>query len=301
MGHIPFPAVSPPCSSSHPTARRRPRCGVGQRSRPGGRRGRQGGQGLVQRVEDDEDRQRRILRQRPGGGDLEGGQPPGQAHGFRSHYVNIGCFIDESVFCPADPPLAKRYDAVINARFTIMPGGKELKRHDLTGKLQRLALLDPINASDAHMLKARYTQRPNCVFFNTGRLPPHRVAEILQQSCCGLILSPLEGVCRASSEYLLTGLPVVSTHSVGGRDVWYDAYNAIIVQATDDAIVAAVEKLKANPRDPWRIRTAYLAQAQVFRERFRDEVLQPILAEFGVDEDAGAVMAKWPFRWWLDQ
>ncbi len=39
-------------------------------------------------------------------------------HGLNSHYVNIGCFVDESVFCP-DTRVEKQYDAVMNARFSV--------------------------------------------------------------------------------------------------------------------------------------------------------------------------------------
>src|SRR5262249_10816742 len=144
----------------------------------------------------------------------------------------------------------------------------------------------------------KYIRRSNCIYYNSWRLPPPQVAKILQQSGVGLILSELEGISRASSEYLLTGLPVVSTASKGGRDVWYDDYNSIIVEPTEDAVWAAVQELKAHPRDPQRIRKAYLDRATVFRERFRTEVLAPIFKHYGVDADVEAVMQSHPFPWW---
>jgi glycosyltransferase involved in cell wall biosynthesis len=219
-------------------------------------------------------------------------------HGFQSHYVNIGCFIDDSIFKPSVVPVAKEFDAVMNARFTVSNTGAELKRHYLTGQIQRLALLDPVFATNDRELKERYCRRENCLFHNVARLPHHLVAEILRRSHCGLILSELEGVCRASCEYLLTGLPVVSTPSVGGRDVWYDDYNAIIAEPTEEAVAAAVECLKAAPRDPQRIRAGFQRRAAFFKDRFRDEVVQPILDEFGVETSAQEVMQHHPFRWW---
>ena len=48
----------------------------------------------------------------------------------------------------------------------------------------------------------------------------------------GGVFSEEEGACWASSEYLLCGLPVVSTHSRGGRDVWYSGHNSLIVEPT---------------------------------------------------------------------
>ena len=218
-------------------------------------------------------------------------------HGLNSHYVNIGCFVDESVFCP-DPRVAKQYDAVLNARFSMTASGTEFKRHYLTTKIERLALLDPVFWSTEREYRDKYARRGNCKFINSARLPPRRVVDILRRAHVGLALSGLEGVCRASSEYLLTGLPVVSTDSVGGRDVWYDDYNSIIVPATEEGVLSAVETLKRAGRDPYRIRNDYLARAATFREHFRDDVLGSICKKHEVDWDLDLIMRTHPFRWW---
>lgn len=47
------------------------------------------------------------------------------------------------------------------------------------------------------------------------------VTDAIYKSCLGGIFSEHEGACYASTEYLLCGCPVISTPSVGGRDVWY--------------------------------------------------------------------------------
>lgn len=218
--------------------------------------------------------------------------------GMNSHYVNIGCFIDENIFMPASEPQDKMYDAVMNARFTRRDDGTEDKRHYLANKIPRLALLDPMKWSFDSASRSYYTALENCAYHNSSRLSPGEVAHILRQSHCGLIFSRIEGVCRASSEYLLCGLPVVSTPSKGGRDVWYDEDNALIVEPDEDALAAAVAELKAHPRDPWNIRRRYLEKARIFRDRFRDEVLAPVLKQHGVDLTAEDVMRTHPFPWW---
>jgi glycosyltransferase involved in cell wall biosynthesis len=219
--------------------------------------------------------------------------------GINSHYVNIGCFIDENTFTPPKEPLEKIYDAVMNARFERRPDGTETKRHYIANKIPRLALLDPVYCTNDQAAKTYYTSMKNCIFYNTGRLPPGDVVNILRQSHCGLIFSGLEGVCRSSSEYLLCGLPVVSTPSRGGRDVWYDDYNSIIVGPDEDgAAAAAVSEFISHPRDPWKIRRRYLEKAMFFRDRFRDDVLAPILKQHGVDLTAEEVMRTHPFAWW---
>ena len=251
-----------------------------------------------------------------------------RASGFNSHFVNVGCFVDEDVFVPGDAP--KLYDAVMNARFKLeSPGAvcrrtlaragratglrpraralgklplcfgkyRELKRHWLAMDIERLALLDPIYESDAHAYKARYRHR--ATWCNDVRLEPAEVARVVSRAHCGLALSALEGVCRASCEYLLCGIPVVSTPSVGGRDVWYDAYNSIIAEPTEASVAAAVRELVRAPRDPVRIRRDFLARAAMFRRRFATDVLRPILRRAGVDTPPDEVMRTSPFRWWL--
>ena len=252
-------------------------------------------------------------------------------HGFNSHFINLGCFIDASTFAPV-PGTPKVYDAVMNARFARYPmrelvlrslhrarfapsfasrarelamlrftTGKhrEIKRHWLTERLQRLALLDPVYESDAADDKRAYQRRANCTWSNDTRLDPVEVVQIVTRAYCGLALSAVEGICRASCEYLLCGIPVVTTRSVGGRDVWYDDYNAVVVEPTVDAVHDAVAELKRSPRDPSRIRRAYLARARVFEDRFARDVLGPIFVKFDVELDPKAVVRETPFRWWL--
>ena len=120
------------------------------------------------------------------------------AAGFNSHHVNLGCFVDPDVFAPAS--VDKRYDAVMSARFSYVPvrqlvkrrlhraryarglaarlhelaglrhstgRHREAKRHWLTEKIRRLALLDPDYGTDSPAYKQRYSSR------RTARSPTH--------------------------------------------------------------------------------------------------------------------------------
>jgi glycosyltransferase involved in cell wall biosynthesis len=220
------------------------------------------------------------------------------AAGFNSSYVNFACFIDERIFRPQFPAADKRFDAVYTARFS-RERGQELKRHYLTRKIPQLALLDPVYASNDPAYRKRYAEAPNCAFVNDRRLPPSEVAAIIRQSWCGLSLSRLEGVCRASAEYLLCGIPVVSTLSRGGRDVWYDDTNSIIVpDASPESIHAAVEHFKRHPPDPQLIHDGFLSKARIFRDRFISDVIGKILADFDVPLDPRSFLENHPMRWW---
>ena len=173
-----------------------------------------------------------------------------------------------------------------------------MKRHYLMSETLSLALLDPVFGSTDEKLKEKYTQQDNCRFYNNERLQPAEVNQIFQQSHCGLILSSQEGACRASSEYLLAGLPVVSTESVGGRDVWYDDYNSIIVEPCSLQVKEAVSYFKAHPRDPFVIREEYLKKAMIFRQRFITDVIEPILGDYLGSIDCEEFLEKYPFQWW---
>jgi glycosyltransferase involved in cell wall biosynthesis len=216
---------------------------------------------------------------------------------FNSHFINIGCFIDDRIFRPDSQSASKIYDAVSVSRFS-WHERDELKRHYLMSEIESLALLDPIYASNNTRLKKRYTQKENCKYYNCIRLPPEKVNRILQSSHCGLILSAHEGVCRASCEYLLAGLPVVSTPSVGGRDIWYDDYNSIVVEPAAEKVMEAVQHFKTHPRNPFIIRENFLKKAAMFRSRFITDVLQPILQPYCENVNGEKFLQEHPFQWW---
>lgn len=222
-------------------------------------------------------------------------------HGLNSHFINIGAFIEgEDHFKPSIRKCTKKYDAAMIARF-IHYQNAEVKKQYLTSGIKKIALLDPIYGGVDEEMKSKYTQRKNCTYYNKRRLSPSSVARLLRQSCCGIILSDTEGVCRASSEYLLCGIPVVSTRSTGGRDVWYNSYNSIIVDQNEECVAKAVKEFIKNPRDPWRIRNEYLQQAEMFKDRFCNDVLSTILKNHNIKLDSHRILKEYPFVWWGKQ
>jgi glycosyltransferase involved in cell wall biosynthesis len=83
------------------------------------------------------------------------------------------------------------------------------------------------------------------------------------------IFSEVEGACFASSQYLLAGLPVISTKSVGGRDIWYNENNSIICENNEDSVYEALElakkKLINGEFNRFDIRNAHLKQMDEHR------------------------------------
>jgi len=188
--------------------------------------------------------------------------------GFDGALINHNCWIDENlVMKPMIGP--KRYDAVYIGRRSAF------KRHMLADRVSNLAIIAGINHGN------KISPIPSTIYLNPAPLPPDQVCEKINQSHCGLILSEEEGACFASSEYLLCGIPVVSTHSMGGRDVWYDDYNSIVCEPDPKQIADAVAYFKAHPRDPEIIRANHIDEARKHRLRFI-EVFERVLYQHGV-------------------
>lgn len=194
--------------------------------------------------------------------------------GFQGDLINQNCWLDWNGVMQPNLEIGKEYDAIYVARFT------PFKRHELTIEVPNLALVmgNLHGGSEASEL-------PNHIFRNEEQLSEEGVAIKINQSRCGLILSEIEGACFASSEYLLCGVPVVSTHSKGGRDFWYNNYNSIIVGPNASEVRAAVEYFVHNPRDPIVIRNAHIESSNLCREKFISW-LSKIFYENCVNQDA---------------
>ncbi|MDF3073372.1 MAG: hypothetical protein K0S54_1039 [Alphaproteobacteria bacterium] len=117
-------------------------------------------------------------------------------------------------------------------------------------------------------------------------LASHEVVEWCNRSHVGLCLSASEGAMRASMEYLLCGLPVVSTPSIGGRDIFFHPSFARIVEPEPQQIAAAVATLIAEQIPPERIRGYVVPRVRAMRHRFQ-WLVQTILDEAG----AGRIFA----------
>jgi glycosyltransferase involved in cell wall biosynthesis len=194
-----------------------------------------------------------------------------EQYGFIGDIINNNCWLDENLVMKVKPNIKKIYDAIYVARLDTF------KRHYLASKVDNLALVagrsygTPIN------------DIPNHKYKNEFPITPEEVCEKINQSKCGLILSHTEGACFASSEYLLCGIPVVSTPSFGGRDVWYNEDNSIVCAADEDSVKDAVDKIKLKTHDPQKIRENYITQSKQYRNRFINE-FQYILDKFGVTD-----------------
>lgn len=195
--------------------------------------------------------------------------------GMDSFIVNANCFINEEDFVPLPDASQPLYDAVYNARL------HPIKRHELAADLPSLALtyfklVVEETVQEFHAAYARCRQLlPEAEFINTLTpagcefLHPPQLNAIYNQSKVGLCLSAIEGPMRVSMEYMLAGLPVVSTKSLGGRDYFFDHDFCLIVDDNPRAVREGTDALISRniPRSYVRERT--LKRVEQERLRFK--------------------------------
>lgn len=193
--------------------------------------------------------------------------------GLNAMQINANCFLNETVFKPL-PGTAIEFESVYNARLA------SEKRLELAAEVAALGLICVRNkgsetSSEFDELISHWRQRlPHATFSNWTTdndciyLSRPQVNEIYARSRVGLILSAAEGTNRASMEYMMAGLPVVSTRSLGARDYFFDPEYCCIVDDNPRDIAQAVSALSRRniPRQYIRDKTMYRVERE--RERF---------------------------------
>jgi len=181
-------------------------------------------------------------------------------YGFNAIFANQNCLLDENIF-NINENEEKIYNMVMNCRPEL------IKRPYLAKNIDNLAYIK--GATYNNKEKYNYNEL-NCKFINENRIDPEMVNLIYNKSYCAGIFSELEGACYSSSEYLLCGLPVISTFSKGGRDTWYNNENSIIVKDNQDAVSEAVSicigNLKSGIFKSENIRNNHIKMSNIMRE-----------------------------------
>ena len=205
--------------------------------------------------------------------------------GINAAFCNNNCFIDEKIFFPLSDT-QKKYDAVYDARLVAW------KRHYLASEIDSLGLIyyaipwlednsymENILRDFAHARFFNHTETGEC-----KKLNPPEINQILNECRIGLCLSAEEGAMYASMQYLLAGLPIVTTPSTGGRDVFFDDEIALIVEPTPEAMKRGVKEMIGRNLSPARVREKTLKTIMEHRPRFIS-LIQNIYEQEGIDRD----------------
>jgi len=194
--------------------------------------------------------------------------------GLPSIHVNHNAFLDESLYLPL-PSVKKQFDAIYNAAFS------PYKRHYLARDIKKLALIGnqyKEGEDGDDYLKSVTKALPNASNLNYSKENGFRwikavdLPTYLNQARVGLCLSSVEGTMYACTEYLLCGLPVVSTRSLGGRDIFFDDQYTRVVDDDPAKVAEAVEELARLDIEPGFIRSSTLNRLKPHRERFNQYI-----------------------------
>jgi len=190
--------------------------------------------------------------------------------GLRSVFVNHNVVIDPDTFRPLSA-VTKRHDAVYDARTSAF------KRHELAAGIDSLALIAgylPMRGLHDDVYTRRIRQLlDGAHWYNDPYSPDYRyltppeVNQALNECRVGLCLSAEEGAMRASMQYLLAGLPIVSTRSKGGRDAFFDPDYALVVDDDPQAIARAVQEMIGRNIPPETIRARTLEKIGEHKQR----------------------------------
>ena len=200
---------------------------------------------------------------------------------------NHNATIDRNKFTLGDRAVWYRnWDSVYIARVCAQ------KRHYLAGHLNNIALITGgathFNGFDeAYKTICSNLSDKNFLFShkNTG------VAKILNDSKVGLCLSEHEGAMYSSTEYLLCGLPIVSTKSKGGRDAFFTDKNCIIAEDTPESVFECVQHWLDNY--PTRKRREKIREEAIATQKKHTKVLKDKLKEISPsDIDIDAIYEK---------
>ena len=188
---------------------------------------------------------------------------------IRAEFIHQNAFINENTFRP-NPEIRPTHDAVYSASIA------SYKRHYLAEKVNSLIMLSYTylgNSDTAYgediRRRLRHAWWAKDSLTKDQMFPVQKMVDLYAQAHIGLCLSAVEGGMFASMEYLLCGLPIVSTKSIGGRDVFWDDRYVIVCEDSVEAVSESVEKLKSQNISRDDVRRWTLDKIDEHRQRLR--------------------------------
>ena len=155
-------------------------------------------------------------------------------------FCNHNAFLNERVFDIIEN-VPKHHDLVVDSAF------HEYKNVEKANRIKGTLHIGYVKPDmSTHVVIPTYGKLANFANANGKykRLTKPQINAHYNESRIAGIFSLLEGGCFASSQYLLAGLPIISTRSQGGRDVWYNAFNCIMCENDEDSIYHATTGIR---------------------------------------------------------
>ncbi len=205
-------------------------------------------------------------------------------HGITADFCHQNAFIDEKLL-PLYHPEEKDFDAIYVARIT------PFKRQELAAKIPRLCLV----SSWEYPSEKEYVDGVKALLSHAVFLPKvvyKDMSKVLSRAAVGLCLSAEEGAMFVSAEYLLSGIPAVSTKNLGGREWVMPEEYWRRAEDNPDSVAAMVAELKNLHADPADVRAKTLEMYRPHREKMC-AILKEIFDSHGLN---GAELSSFD-RW----
>lgn len=206
--------------------------------------------------------------------------------GLSAYYCNQNCFLDETIYKP-QYDAEKKFDAIYDAQ--IVP----YKRHDLAIQVKNLALngyissitenIEYTNYVRENFLNHHWFQNP-FISKDKAKFEETEVCDFINQCKVGLCLSSAEGGMYASAQYLLCGLPVVTTKNIGGRNTFFHSDYALEVDEKPALVQEAVKDLIQRKINPQFIRQKAVNIQKEHRQFFFN-IINQIYASNGLNKE----------------
>jgi glycosyltransferase involved in cell wall biosynthesis len=215
-------------------------------------------------------------------------------------FCNSNAFIDENYYF-YNENIEKKYNLVINSTF------KKYKNVELAKNIENVVHIgyknDHSNILDEYIpdfgiiankfIDNKYIQ-----------LSPNEISTIINSSYIGGIFSIEEGACYASTEYLLCGLPVLSTVSKGGRDIWYNQDNSIICEPDNiyESYLIIKNNMDKGIYNPIKIRANCLKIMEEHRLKLAEYIYDTLIHKFNIEiiEDKNTIKKMFEYYNWND-
>lgn len=210
--------------------------------------------------------------------------------GLPGLHCSHNAFLREDYYFPI-PGRRPMFDAIYDGMWA------DVKRHHLAAGIRSLALIafPKPEASTADYSRQAAKAVAHATWFTSPwqQDPPwlsaSEVNDAYNQARVGLCLSEVEGANFATVQYLLAGLPVVTTRNLGGRDEFLSDRVARWVEDDPEAVATAVAELAALDLDPALVRAEALTKISEHRQRLLDWMRSVI--------DAAGRLSRWHDGW----
>ena len=205
-------------------------------------------------------------------------------HGLKAEFCHQNAFIDEKRIRLYTPD-KREFDAIYVARIT------PFKRQELAAKVPRLRLISSWeNPSEKNYVQSVLDMMPTVSY--SSKVSYRNVSKEMSRAAVGLCLSAEEGAMFVSAEYLLSGIPAVSTANLGGREYVMPKEYWRRAEANPDSVAAAVEELKNLHADPADVRAKTLEMYRPHREKMC-AILKGIFDSHGLDGSKLSSFDRW--------